>query len=98
MLLTKAPASGPLQVRQQSSSPALQSQNVQAMRLPADGKFHLCLLNDDELDVKKAIRAGDGAMEKVADILLKAVRMKPTGHHLLEGRSTHDRSMYQIGG
>ena len=24
--------------------------------------------------------------------------LKPTGHHLLEGRSTQDRSMYQIGG
>ena len=68
------------------------------MRLTADGKFHLCLLNDDELDVKKALRSGPDAMEKVAEILVKAVTMKPTGHHLLEGRSTHDRSMYQIGG
>src|SRR3984893_6011881 len=68
------------------------------MRLTADGKFHLCLLNDDELDVKKAIRSGEGAIDKVAEILVRAVRMKPTGHHLLEGRSTHDRSMYQIGG
>lgn len=68
------------------------------MRLTADGKFHLCLLNDDELDVKKALRSGPGAMEKVAEILVRAVTMKPTGHHLLEGRSTHDRSMYQIGG
>ena len=41
------------------------------MRLTADGKFHLCLLNDDELDVKKAIRSGAGAMEKVAEILLR---------------------------
>jgi cyclic pyranopterin phosphate synthase len=68
------------------------------MRLTADGRFHLCLLNDDELDVKKAIRSGEGAIEKVAEILVRAVTMKPTGHHLLEGRSTHDRSMYQIGG
>ena len=30
------------------------------MRLTADGKFHLCLLNDDELDVRKALRAGNG--------------------------------------
>ena len=28
------------------------------MRLTADGKFHLCLLNDDELDVRKALRSG----------------------------------------
>ncbi len=27
------------------------------MRLTADGKFHLCLLNDDELDVRKALRS-----------------------------------------
>ena len=67
------------------------------MRLTADGKFHLCLLNDDELDVRKALRSGaDDAA--VAAILRRAVREKPTGHHLLEGRSTQDRSMYQIGG
>jgi cyclic pyranopterin phosphate synthase len=67
------------------------------MRLTADGKFHLCLLNDDEMDVRKAIRGG-GGMEAVARILVRAVDLKPTGHHLLEGRSTRDRSMYQIGG
>lgn len=70
------------------------------MRLTADGKFHLCLLNDDELDVRKALRAGnsDGGLERIAQILVTAVAGKPTGHHLLEGRSTRDRSMYQIGG
>jgi cyclic pyranopterin phosphate synthase len=69
------------------------------MRLTADGKFHLCLLNDDELDVRKALRSGaDGALESVARILKRAVSLKPTGHHLLEGRSTRERSMYQIGG
>ena len=31
-------------------------------------------------------------------ILETAVRQKPTGHHLLEGRSTRERSMFQIGG
>jgi GTP 3',8-cyclase len=70
------------------------------MRLTADGKFHLCLLNDDELDVRKALRAGngDGGLAAIAQILTRAVERKPTGHHLLEGRSTQDRSMYQIGG
>ncbi len=69
------------------------------MRLTADGKFHLCLLNDDELDVRRALRSpsGDGLAE-VARILRRAVELKPTGHHLLEGRSTRERSMYQIGG
>jgi cyclic pyranopterin phosphate synthase len=70
------------------------------MRLTADGKFHLCLLNDDELDVRKALRESSGGdrIGTIASILVRAVRNKPTGHHLLEGRSTRERSMYQIGG
>jgi len=74
--------------------------NCNRMRLTADGKFHLCLLNDDELDVRKALRSnsnGDG-QAAIAAILMRAVAGKPTGHHLLEGRSTQQRSMYQIGG
>jgi GTP 3',8-cyclase len=67
------------------------------MRLTADGKFHLCLLNDDELDVKRAIRSGGGT-EEVAAILCRAVGNKPTGHRLDEGISTEDRSMFQLGG
>jgi cyclic pyranopterin phosphate synthase len=67
------------------------------MRLTADGKFHLCLLNDDELDVKRAIRGGGGE-EAVARILERAVAEKPTGHHLDEGRSTRSRRMHALGG
>jgi cyclic pyranopterin phosphate synthase len=69
------------------------------MRLTADGKFHLCLLNDDDLDVRSALRSARGDhLDEVARILLRAVELKPTGHHLLDGRSTRERSMYQIGG
>jgi cyclic pyranopterin phosphate synthase len=67
------------------------------MRLTAEGRFHLCLLNDDELDVRAALRGG-GGLDAVADILLRAVRHKPTGHRLDVGRSTEAREMYQIGG
>jgi cyclic pyranopterin phosphate synthase len=67
------------------------------MRLTADGKFHLCLLNDDELDVKKALRTG-GGVPAVAQILARAVALKPTGHRLDEGVSTEERQMFQIGG
>jgi len=67
------------------------------MRLTADGKFHLCLLNDDELDVRHAIRSG-GGVEAVREILLRAVDAKPTGHALHRGRSTENRDMYQLGG
>ncbi len=67
------------------------------MRLTADGKLHLCLLNDDEIDVKGPLRAGAGVTE-LQEILVKAVRAKPTGHRLDEGLSTRVRSMFQIGG
>jgi hypothetical protein len=36
-------------------------------------------------------------MEGVPRILMRAVDLK-SGHHLLEGRSTRDRSMYKMGG
>ncbi|MCH7883790.1 MAG: GTP 3',8-cyclase MoaA [Planctomycetes bacterium] len=67
------------------------------MRLTADGQFHLCLLNDDELDVKRALRNGGGE-EAVARILLKAIAFKPTGHRLSQGHAPQHRSMYQTGG
>src|SRR5512143_417846 len=67
------------------------------MRLTADGRFHLCLLNDDELDVKQALRTG-GGQAAGEQILLKAVGLKPPGHRLDEGVSTRTRSMFQIGG
>jgi cyclic pyranopterin phosphate synthase len=67
------------------------------MRLTADGRFHLCLLNDDELDVRGAIRSG-GGVAAVADILVRAVQHKPTGHRLSAGLTTADRQMFQIGG
>ena len=67
------------------------------MRLTADGKFHMCLLNDDELDVKQALRSG-GGQAQVESILVRAVGLKPTGHRLDEGLSTRTRAMFQIGG
>ncbi|MEK6676259.1 MAG: GTP 3',8-cyclase MoaA [Planctomycetota bacterium] len=67
------------------------------MRLTPDGKFHLCLLNDDELDVKTALRNGGGESH-IERILLQAISIKPTGHRLEEGISTERRSMFQLGG
>ncbi len=67
------------------------------MRLTADGKLHLCLLHDDEIDVKAALRngAGDAAIDA---LLRRAVAAKPTGHELDKGISTERRNMFQIGG
>jgi cyclic pyranopterin phosphate synthase len=66
------------------------------MRLTADGKFHLCLLNDDELDVRRAIR--DGGRDAVAATLLRAVGAKPTGHRLHLNSTNERREMFQLGG
>lgn len=67
------------------------------MRLTADGKLHLCLLHDDELDIKPALRAGDNG-DALRQMLRDAVAAKPTGHNLEEGVSTERRNMFQIGG
>jgi len=67
------------------------------MRLTADGRFHLCLLKDDELDVRAALRGG-ASEEAIGTILLRAVGAKPTGHELHSGISTLDRSMHHLGG
>jgi len=67
------------------------------MRLTADGRFHLCLLQDDELDVRAALRAGAGD-DAISAILLRAVGAKPTGHELRAGISTVERSMHHLGG
>ena len=50
------------------------------MRLTAEGKLHLCLLNDDEMDIKKQLR--ENGPEAVRAILHKAVEHKPMGHRL----------------
>ena len=75
--------------------------NCNRMRLTADGRFHLCLLHDDDMDVRAALRAGGTASERrerVRSILLRAVAAKPTGHRLDAGLHTRSRRMHEIGG
>lgn len=67
------------------------------MRLTSDGRFHLCLLNDAEIDVAAALRAGADQAE-LGGILLQAVAAKPSGHALDVGVSTTTRSMHHLGG
>ena len=67
------------------------------MRLTADGKFHLCLLHDDEIDVRQIIRSG-GTVADIQEVLNHAIHVKPTGHGLSVGVHTQNRKMHQIGG
>lgn len=67
------------------------------MRLTSDGKLHLCLLRDDEVDLLKPLRSGasDAAL---AALMMRGVYEKPWGHGLKENVHPELRIMSQIGG
>lgn len=67
------------------------------MRLTADGKLHLCLLRDDELDLRAALRSG-ASDEDLAALIRQAVWLKPWGHGLPEGIKPTLRGMSELGG
>ena len=46
------------------------------MRLTAGGKFHLWLHNDDQSDVRKALRSG-ASTAQIGEILVRAVTQNP---------------------
>lgn len=67
------------------------------MRLTADGRLHLCLLRDDEVDLRAAIRSG-ATQDQVEQLIRHAVAIKPWGHGLPEGVLPTLRGMSELGG
>jgi cyclic pyranopterin phosphate synthase len=67
------------------------------LRLTADGRLRPCLLSDQEIDLRDALRAGAGLGE-VRALLARAIQAKPQRHFLGEAASPRDRTMAQIGG
>ena len=67
------------------------------VRLTADGKLRLCLLRNDEVDLRDLMRAGadDAALARQ---LRAGIWRKPWGHGLAEGDRNTVRGMSQIGG
>jgi len=67
------------------------------LRITADGHLRPCLLDDDEIDLKKAMRNGanDDALRA---LLQQAVVSKRERHHLNEGERAPEKPMRQIGG
>lgn len=67
------------------------------VRLTADGKLRLCLLRNDEVDLRDMMRegAGDDALRAQ---LRAGVWRKPWGHLLADGVRDTVRGMSQIGG
>jgi cyclic pyranopterin phosphate synthase len=64
------------------------------LRLTADGCLRPCLLQDVEIDVREALRAG----EPLLPLFQQAVEAKPEGHELYLQRLPRTRRMAQIGG
>ncbi|HWR45049.1 GTP 3',8-cyclase MoaA [Sporomusa sp.] len=69
------------------------------IRLTADGKFKPCLLSNQEIDVKAALRQGASDNE-IAELFYKTIADKPQGHTLANagGQTKFFRKMSQIGG
>jgi cyclic pyranopterin phosphate synthase len=67
------------------------------LRLTADGRLRPCLMSDEELDLRPALRAG-ADLEAVKELLIQAIRRKPERHHLDEARAPQGRTMSEIGG
>lgn len=67
------------------------------LRLTADGQLRPCLLDDDEVNLKAALRSGADT-DELKRLILQAVIIKREQHHLNEGVTPGRRPMYQIGG
>lgn len=67
------------------------------IRLTADGKLRLCLLRNDEVDVREILRGGGTEQDLIEQFRLGVWR-KPWGHGLAEGDRNTGRGMSQIGG
>ena len=72
-------------------------QTCNRLRLTSDGQLRPCLLDDDEVNVKKALRNGADA-DELKQLIQKAVAIKRERHHLNEGLAPNKRPMNQIGG
>lgn len=68
------------------------------IRLTSDGKLRLCLLSNNEVDIKTALREG-ASDEALTALMMEAVSLKPKGHNLTAfGQNGLKRKMSQIGG
>ncbi len=70
------------------------------LRLTANGQLRSCLLSDQQEELKGLLRSG-GSDEDIADLFIKAVKNKPSGHHIKSGHPGADgitSQMSSIGG
>jgi cyclic pyranopterin phosphate synthase len=67
------------------------------LRLTAEGRLRLCLLRDDEVDLRTPLRAG-ATHEEIRERFRAAAYRKPWGHGLARNVIPRERIMSQIGG
>jgi cyclic pyranopterin phosphate synthase len=67
------------------------------LRLTADGRLRLCLLAEDEIDLRQPLRSG-ASLAELKQLIEAAVADKPLRHRLAEGLTSEDRPMTQVGG
>ncbi len=71
--------------------------NCNRLRLTSDGKLRLCLLAEDEIDLKQSLRSGTSP-SRLKQLIEEAVTQKPLRHYLAQGYIPKDRPMTQVGG
>ena len=67
------------------------------LRLTADGKLRLCLMGEEEIDLRQSLRGGVSA-DELKKLIKIAVASKPLRHHLANGQVPQDRPFSQVGG
>ena len=67
------------------------------LRLTADGILRLCLLRDNEADLRPLLRGG-ASDDEITDFIRRAVHQKPWGHGLAQDVMSVARGMSEIGG
>ena len=67
------------------------------LRLTADGQLRPCLLSDQEIDLRSALRQGAG-VDEIKRLLLEGIHSKPREHQLAGCVQPEKRAMSQIGG
>jgi cyclic pyranopterin phosphate synthase len=67
------------------------------VRLTADGNLRLCLLSDDEVDLRTPLRSGMPD-DQLLDLMRASIYRKPSGHALAQNVHPQERYIFQIGG
>ncbi len=67
------------------------------LRLTADGKLRLCLLNEDEIDLREPLRSG-ASVPELKELMKDAIAKKPQGHNLNGANRHKGRPFSQVGG